>query len=428
MEQLQDKSFTYGATDNSMTQDVTALQMPKRSRKRSASVLPAPADLYAIDQHRAFVFPNKIRKFRKDKGFSALLKLSEQLSSTTYIRLSKIERGEVFAKADELVAIAAALDVTPASLLIDIDDPAFSIADWAAEYQKADNFDCEADRFAVLLAAALRLLRTTSDDLTIAAIEVQYGLAPVILSRIENAFKPFERWSDEIQHALFRLFGVTNEGALRAWIEAAHARGDLAETLPLVANPELRIAKTRAKVGALHAELAGSGDDTPHTSARVAKITPQPPLAPLQDRSASATVTPGAAPVTEAIHAADQITLRLVPVFGSPLSAGLIAKTATGSQVEAPRSAGPRAYGLRVCRPTLGAGLPGRATVIVDPDRFPSAGGLAVVREDAGLRLVSITFDRQGRMLGYSEHPACELLIDEMNPADIASVVGAVFE
>ncbi|MDF0542494.1 helix-turn-helix transcriptional regulator [Sphingobium sp. H39-3-25] len=391
-------------------------------------MLSASDDHYAIDQHRAFVFPNKIRKFRKDNGFNALLKLSEQLSSTTYIRLSKIERGEVFAKAEELVAIASALDVDPASLLIDIDDPAFSIADWAAEYQKADNFDFEADRFAVLLAAALRLLRATSDDLTIAAIELHYGLAPVILSRIENAFKPFERWSEEIQHALFRLFGVTHEGALRAWIEAAHARGDLAETLPLVANPELRIAKTRTKVAALREELAGAGGDTARATTRGAKITPQPALPAILPPSVAAAGTPVNMPVTDAIHAADHVTLRLVPVFGSPLAAGLIAKTATGTQVEAPRSAGPNAYGLRVCRPTLGAGLPGRATVIVDPDRFPSAGGLAVVREEGGLRLVSITFDRQGRMLGYSEHPACELQIDEMNPADIATVVGAVFE
>ncbi|MYL99306.1 XRE family transcriptional regulator, partial [Novosphingobium sp. FGD1] len=96
--------------------------------------------------------------------------------------------------------------------------------------------------------------------------------------------------------------------------------------------------------------------------------------------------------------------------------------------VEAPAGAGPRAYGLRLGRPTLGAGLPGRSTLVVDPDRFASAGGLAVIRENAGLRVVSVTADRHGRMLGYSENPDLEIVIDTLDPADVAAVLSAVFE
>ena len=120
--------------------------------------------------------------------------------------------------------------------------------------------------------------------------------------------------------------------------------------------------------------------------------------------------------------------MRLVPVFGSPLPDGLIARTPGGTHVEAPRSAGPRAYGLRLGRPTLGAGLPGRSTLIVDPDRFPSAGGLAVVSSAEGLRVLSVALDRHGHMLGYSENPDIEVALDRIDPADLATVVAAVFE
>ena len=43
-----------------------------------------------------------------------------------------------------------------------------------------------------MLAAALRARRAADDTLTITALEVDYGIAPVILSRIENAYKPFD--------------------------------------------------------------------------------------------------------------------------------------------------------------------------------------------------------------------------------------------
>jgi len=76
----------------------------------------------------------------------------------------------------------------------------------------------------------------------------------------------------------------------------------------------------------------------------------------------------------------------------------------------------------------LGAALPAQAIAIVDPDRFPSAGGLAVLREPEGLRLVIVTFDRQGRMIGYSLHPEREILLDERDPAEVAMVIAALFD
>ena len=115
-----------------------------------------------------------------------------------------------------------------------------------------------------------------------------------------------------------------------------------------------------------------------------------------------------------------------MPVYGTPLNDGLVARHALECTVEAPQCAGPNAYGLRVCRSTLGLGLPATATVIVDPDRFPSAGGLAVVEEEEGLRLLAVTFDRHGRMMGYSESPNREIAIDGYDPTRIATVIGAI--
>lgn len=361
----------------------------------------------AIDVHRALVFPNCIRKFRKQRNVGSLLELSERLPAITYIRLSKIERGEIFARAGELRDIGRALGVDPAKLLIDVDDPAFDIAEWAETLQGAVIADPEAERRAVLLAAALRARRGADPALTIAVLEAEYGIAPVVLSRIENALKPLDRWNEDVRAGLRRVFGMADDDALMAHIEGLRTAGKLDAVLPLVANPELRLAKSRARIAALRQELERAGaTPTDQPAIMVKPAEPQP--------IADATGEPP--------------RLRLLPVFGTPLADGLIAFTPTGAVVEAPRNAGPRAYGLRLGRPTLGAGLPGRATLVVDPDRYPATGGLAVIREDGGLRVLSVIADRQGRMLGYSESPDLEIALDTRDPADVAAVLSAVFE
>jgi len=388
-----------------------------KNHKTKVILKPIPG----IDTFRAFIFPNNIREYRKKNSIGSLLQLAQRIGSITYIRLSKIERGEIFARTDELRAIGAALGVDPAHLLVDIDDRDFDIAEWAAEFLAPENVDPKADSVAVMLAAALRARRAADGALTITALEVDYGIAPVILSRIENAYKPIDRWNADIQQALFRLFGVAGVPELEAYLVAAHAKGELDEFLPLVANPETRNDKTRAKVQTLRDTLEQETAAPPRGRGKAAQpVLAKPPLG--EDGPVPAD------DVLDTIHASDSATIRLLPVFGAPLNDGLVARIATGEQVEGPRNAGPRAYGLRICRPTLGSGLPGRSIVVVDPDRFPSAGGLAVIQEKQGLRLLSVTFDRQGRMLGYSEHPDREIAIDDIDPEHVAAVLSAQFE
>jgi hypothetical protein len=372
-----------------------------------------------IDRYRWIVFPNAVRDVRRQRGFPRLLALSALMPDIPYVRLSKIERGEVIARAEELRRIAATLEVAPERLLIDIDAPDFDIVEWAEDLQDWSAHDGEEDAFAVALAAVLRIRRESDASLSIAAIERQYGIAPVILSRLENAHKTFDRWNAQTVRAVCALLGMGDVPALRAHVAALAAGGALDAQIELIAGPAVRIGKTRAKVAALREELAGAAPSSPERDR---------PAIRTNGASAAAAAAPmepprAMAPVLAAIHASDVATVRLVPVFGAPLLDGLIDRAATGQVVEAPRSAGPRAYGLRACRPTLGPALPGHATVVVDPDRFPSTGGIAVVREAGGLRLVIVTVDRQGRMIGYSTHPDREIELDLVDPADVATVV-----
>jgi transcriptional regulator with XRE-family HTH domain len=375
----------------------------------------AAGDAVAIDPYRSLLFPNHIRRLRKTLGYPKLLAMAERLPDIPYIRLSKIERGEVFAKPDELAAVAAVLGVAPADLLIDIDAPEFDIAQWAAELRDWEPVDPDKDRGAVLLAAAVRAVRVQDAGLTIAAIEQRFGIAPVILSRLENAFKPLDRWNGPTVAALCRMFGVRNVQALRKAVATMERKGLLEPYLGLIADPAIRIGKARARIADLRAALSRAPE--PARARRTGgSQTAAPPPRPVEPVPSHVPDAPSA----------DQAIVRLVPVFGAPLADGLIARTPTGAWVEAPRAAGPEAYGLRVCRPTLGLGLPASATVVVDPGRFPSSGGIAAVQDGDGVRLLAVTFDRQGRMMGYSESPSHEVVIDLLDPAQVATVISAV--
>ncbi|MDE8453317.1 hypothetical protein PCJ53_29185, partial [Klebsiella pneumoniae] len=91
----------------------------------------------------------------------------------------------------------------------------------------------------------------------------------------------------------------------------------------------------------------------------------------------------------------------------------------TGGTIDAPRDVSDAAFGLRVGRATLGGGLPGHAIVVVDPGRYPVAGGLAAVREGTAWRVVAVTIDRDGVLGGYSVNPAREVPIDGRDAAEV---------
>jgi transcriptional regulator with XRE-family HTH domain len=371
------------------------MAMAKGKGRRQGGTHAATGDI-PVDLHRCFVFPNRMREQRHAAGHARLLRLATNIPEIPYIRLSKIERGEVVPRPEELRRIAAALGVAPADLLLDVDAPGFDIAAWAHPFIDGAPADLEEERFAVLLAAALRARRTGDPALTIGAIERDHGLAPVNLSRIENAQKTFERWNAATQNALYQLLRVADEPELRRHVAALHASGGLDAFLAAIPGAATRHARTRARIAEIAAAL------------QAADTVPAPIVAPLPMISGAASV-------------------RLVPVLGAPLAHGLIADTPTVEKAEAPHAAGPRAFGLKVCRATLGSGLPGQAVVIVDPDRPPSPGGITAMREEAGWRLLSVGSDRDGRMMGYSSNPELEIALDDHDPASLAAVVSAIF-
>lgn len=379
---------------------------------------------FLVDRYRQLVFPNNIRQIRRERGWMKLLTLSERLPDIPYIRLSKIERGEVFAKTAELQVIASSLGVNPDALLIDIDAPDFDFPVWANGMQDVTTSDTAEEAFAVLLAAAIRHKRETNPRLTIATLANEYGIPPVILSRLENAYKTLDRWNAQTIGTVCRLLEVGDTAALRRYVLRLQHSGVLDPYLDLISNPSYRLAKTRVRIAALRESLGGEPrQNHPPSLASTCEIRRLPVA---HDRTPSAQAK---RPDTATIAPAGMATVRLVPVFGIPISDGLIRLVPQEMSVEAPLSAGSRAYGLRVCRPSLGPGLPGSSIVVVDPDRFPSNGGLAVLQEEEdALRLLMVTFGRDGRMIGYSEHPNREVAIDDIDPTRLAAVIAARFD
>lgn len=347
-----------------------------------------------VDPYRAFIFPNNIRELRRRAGHQKLIGLSHRLPGLTYIRLSKIERGEVTARAHELVEIAGVLGVAAEALLLDIDAPGFAIEDWASPFVGAPMLDLEREQFAVLLAAAVRYLRSTDRTLTIQAIGERHGIAPVNLSRIENAQRSFEEWNAPTRLAIAALFGTASEAALRARIDQLHRAGDLDPWMASVSDPEARLRRTRERIAALRAELRGESAAAPAAPATLATV---------GDPAAT------------------------IPVRGVAGPDGLVFDQETGERIPPPPGCGAQVIALRLCRATLGAGLPGQAILFIDPDRYPVAGGLAAVREPGGFRILAVAAGMDGTLVGHSQSPQRALPLNELTQAEVHAVVAARF-
>ena len=397
----------------------TATRRVGRSTRIDRAALTAIRSLDDInpDRYRGFVFPNNIREHRQNRGFHRLMALSNRLADIPYIRLSKIERGEVVARADELIRIAGTLGIDAGDLLIDIDAADFDISVWAEPFHDPRSWDSQVERNSVLLGAALRCQRNKDRSLTIARLDQEFGLPAVILSRLENAQKPLLRWNEATLASLCRLFASQDVPTLLDQLAERYLRGELDAFVQAITDPDARRARTRQRIEELRAELRAMPDDGPDLAPRAAKLA--------EGALGRAETSRGGAPASPYARAAR--VQRTLTVLGTPMSAGLIASEPTATVVDAPTGAGPRAFALRVCRATLGAGLPPNAVVIVDPDRPPSLGSLAVIRSGDAYRIVSVTLDRSGATMGYSVTPDVAVNIDELDSGDVAAVIGAIF-
>lgn len=359
----------------------------------------------AVDPYRTLIFPNAVRERRLEAGISSQLALSALVPSLPYIRISKIERGEVFARAEELVAIAQALGLDdPADLLVDVDAPGFAMATWARGRIEPHSHVREEEELAMLLAAAVRRLRAGSPALTLARLQEEYRLPAVVISRIENAVKPFYRWNTDTNSALCALFGVPDRAGLIALLWGEFAAGVLTEWLARIPGASVRAARTGARIAALRTELARMKKD-----GRAVGSQPHGFAAPYVPREGERT------------------SGRDLQVLGVPLADGLIEPFPNPQHIAPPPGTGAEAYALRMCRASLGAAIPGGAVLIVDPERMPAPTGLGVLKEGEGLRVLALSTDREGRLIGHSSNPEKTILLDAVAPADLSMVTAVLF-
>ena len=143
---------------------------------------------------RSTVFPNKLRDLRRKAGYETLVDFIREtgLEEINYIRLAKIERGQIFPRPDEVVALAKLLNVEPMSLFIDTVEKDFDRESWARDHTEASLTYRGGTREDMKIGAALRIRRREL-GLSTTDLKKKFGMPAATASRIENAERPFHR-------------------------------------------------------------------------------------------------------------------------------------------------------------------------------------------------------------------------------------------
>ena len=204
---------------------------------------------------RSTVFPNRLRDLRREKGYESLIDFHKTMSDMTYSRIAKIERGQIFPRPDELIAIAEALGVDPEDLLIDVTDPSFDREEWAREHVEASLNYRGGTLADMRLGAALRIRR---HELGRSTTDMKdFGLPAATVSRIENADRPFSRWSEDIAQGVRRVFGVTSQAGMTRKINSYEKDGSLHEMLYELFSTEALRARQVAPFAQIAAVIPG---------------------------------------------------------------------------------------------------------------------------------------------------------------------------
>ena len=214
--------------------------------------------------------------------------------------------------------------------------------------------------------------------------------------------KPVDRWNVETLSAISAVLGMDSPGLIEQHVRDALKRGALDEWLARIPGAREREARTRKRVRALRTELA-------HLSVR--------PAMRDGERSGHAGASPPGAPAPTLAPTGQ------LQVMGVPLGDGLIEPYPNPQHIAPPPGIGAQCYALRMCRASLGVAIPANAVLIVDPDRYPLQGGLAVLREEKGLRVLGVTTDSEGHLYGHSSNPKKDIALDAVPASGLAMVV-----
>jgi len=177
---------------------------------------------------RSTVFPNKLRDLRRKAGYETLVDFIREtgLEEINYIRLAKIERGQIFPRPDEVVALAKLLNVEPMSLFIDTVEKDFDRESWARDHTEASLTYRGGTREDMKIGAALRIRRREL-GLSTTDLKKKFGIPAATASRIENAERPFHRWPDKIRRSAARMMGGTSMRDIARSVTAYEQEGRL---------------------------------------------------------------------------------------------------------------------------------------------------------------------------------------------------------
>ena len=307
---------------------------------------------------RSTVFPNRLRDLRREKGFESLTEFHSKLPDVTYSRLAKIERGQIFPRPDELLSIADKLGCEAEDLLIDVTDASFDREAWAKENVEASLAFRGGAMQDMRIGAALRLRRHELERSTTDMKD--FGLPAATVSRIENADRPFKRWTPDIVKGVKKVFGVNSMVKLMEKVDAYEAKGELGPMMKdLFSTGSLR-ARQAGPFAQLAAAIPG---DKGKMIARSMEID-------------ALSATGKLSPIREAVSKTANI-----PVFeGVSLSDGSMVLRPTEDSVR--RKAGAQAVAIRSDRKILGP-LDPRSVMIfekIDRDDVEENMVLAVLR------------------------------------------------
>ena len=354
--------------------------------RAAVATLPALLDNGIV---RSTVFPNSVRDARQKKGFPSLTAFSEDFPDITYTRLAKIERGEIFPRADELVAIAKKLRVSPGALLVDVSDPSFDRDAWAREHVEASLSYRGGSVEDMKLGAALRVKRKAMNRSTTAMKD--YFLAAATVSRIENAERPFSRWDEVVRDGVRMVFGAEDMSEMWAEVDRMSKEGEIAQTMFDLFSP-IALADRQRKA-TIH--LLGNMTDRRARSIRRSLMK--------MDSALNDNVT--------RLDKMSSVSTHLLETVDG------ISKIVGAGDAVAMNSVKAGAFGVKLDEPVMGPGYPAGSVLVFEP----------VEKKDVQDDAVIAMRDGDEMRIGFAIHRNGKLRLVQSTPSAIVPAEGDLF-